>query len=77
MTEPADQQPDQEPDHQSSPAAESSEVWSTGDERVDDAVASLDQLDELDLDGHTDVYASVHDALASVLGEGETEPQGH
>jgi hypothetical protein len=76
MTEPAGQQPGQQPDQQPDEPAQPTEAWSTGDERVDDAVARLDQLDELDLDDHTEVYASIHDDLSTVLGEGGPAPQG-
>ena len=34
--------------------------WSTGDERVDEAVARLDDLDERDVDEHADVYDTIH-----------------
>ncbi len=41
--------------------------WSTGDERVDEAVARLDDLDERDVDEHADVYDTIHGDLADVL----------
>ena len=41
--------------------------WSTGDERVDQAVARLDDLDERDVDEHADVYDTIHGDLADVL----------
>jgi hypothetical protein len=41
--------------------------WSTGDERVDEAVAQLDDLDERDVDEHADVYDTIHGDLADVL----------
>ena len=41
--------------------------WSTGDERVDEAVARLDDLDERDVDEHADVYDTIHVDLADVL----------
>jgi hypothetical protein len=42
---------------------------STGDPRVDEAVAGLDRLRELPLDEHPAVLESVHDKLREVLGE--------
>jgi hypothetical protein len=42
-------------------------AWSTGDARVDDAVARLGVLDERDLDEHADVYDAIHSDLADVL----------
>ena len=41
--------------------------WSTGDERVDEAVARLDDLDERDVDEHADVYDTIHGDLADML----------
>ncbi len=48
--------------------------WSTGDTRVDDAVARLEGLDERDLHEHVDVYDSVHRDLADVLDDAGTPP---
>ncbi|MBA2444394.1 MAG: hypothetical protein H0V49_03575 [Nocardioidaceae bacterium] len=45
----------------------------TGDQRVDGAVARLDQLDELDLDEHGQVYDEISAALHDVL-DGAPEP---
>lgn len=45
-------------------------AWSTGDERVDEATARLDRLDERDLHEHPDVYDAIHGDLADVLGDG-------
>jgi hypothetical protein len=42
---------------------------STGDPRVDEAVAGLDRLRELPLDEHPAVLESVHDKLREILGE--------
>lgn len=42
-------------------------AMSTGDARVDDAVGQLDELDDRDLDEHTDVYDAIHADLADVL----------
>ncbi len=58
------------------PAAASDEAaWSTGDARVDDAVARLGDLDERDLDEHADVYDTIHGDLADVLDDaGTTTP---
>ena len=52
--------------------------WSTGDERVDEAVARLDDLDERDVDEHADVYDTIHGDLADVLDDaGPTGPEQH
>ena len=48
--------------------------WSTGDTRVDDAVARLEGLDERDLNEHVEVYDSVHRDLADVLDDAGTPP---
>ena len=42
---------------------------STGDPRVDEAVAGLDRLRELPLDEHPAALESVHDKLREILGE--------
>lgn len=76
MTEPADPQPDPQSDPQPGERSAATEAWSTGDERVDDAVARLDQLDELDIDDHADVYTSIQDDVAAVLDEGVPASQG-
>ena len=47
--------------------------WSTGDERVDEAVARLDDLDERDVDEHADVYDTIHGDLADVLDDAGSE----
>ena len=53
------------------------ESWSTGDVRVDEAVARLDDLDERDVDEHADVYDTVHGDLAAVLDDaGSAGPSG-
>jgi hypothetical protein len=41
----------------------------TGDPRVDQAVAGLSDLHELDLDGRPAVLEAVHDRLREILGE--------
>jgi hypothetical protein len=52
---------------QATEVADRAEAWSTGDSRVDDAVARLRDLDERDLDEHADVYDTIHSDLADVL----------
>lgn len=67
----------EEPTTQVPPADEASDTWSTGDERVDEAVARLDDLDERDVDEHADVYDTVHGDLAAVLDDaGSAGPSG-
>ncbi len=58
----------------SGPADAADTDWSTGDTRVDDAVARLDSLDERDVHEHVDVYDSVHHDLADVLDDAGTPP---
>jgi hypothetical protein len=41
----------------------------TGDERVDEAVARLDDLEDAPLDEHPAILEQVHDRLREVLGE--------
>ena len=42
---------------------------STGDSRVDDAIARLAHLREIPLDEHPPVLEAVHDRLREILGE--------
>ncbi len=69
----SDAQPDAQPDD---PRATDrpDNGWSTGDARVDDAVARLEGLDERDLNEHVEVYDSVHRDLADVLDDAGTPP---
>jgi hypothetical protein len=46
-----------------------SDFESTGDARVDAAIAQLDELDVLDPPAHGDVYADVHAGLQAVLAD--------
>jgi hypothetical protein len=46
--------------------------WSTGDERVDEAVSRLDDLDQRDVDEHADVYDTIHGDLADVLDDADS-----
>jgi hypothetical protein len=39
----------------------------TGDERVDAALARLDELDGVDISGHAGIYDEVHRSLVAVL----------
>jgi hypothetical protein len=55
---------------QAEPEAET--PWSTGDERVDQAVSRLDDLDERDVDEHADVYDTIHGDLADVLDDADS-----
>jgi hypothetical protein len=55
---------------QGEPEAET--PWSTGDERVDEAVSRLDDLDERELDEHADVYDTIHGDLADVLDDADS-----
>ncbi|MFY9915160.1 MAG: hypothetical protein WAK18_10860 [Nocardioidaceae bacterium] len=78
---PFDPQPDPQPDSRSDeqpgePGATDrpDSGWSTGDTRVDDAVARLEGLDERDLNEHVEVYDSVHRDLADVLDDAGTPP---
>ncbi len=41
----------------------------TGDPRVDQAIAGLSDLDEMDLDDRPAVLGAVHDRLRDILGE--------
>ena len=41
----------------------------TGDPRVDEAIAGLSDLDQLDLDDRPAVLEEVHDRLREILGE--------
>jgi hypothetical protein len=49
---------------------------STGDSRVDDAIAPLAGLSETPLDEHPQVLEAVHDRLREILGELGTVPPG-
>jgi hypothetical protein len=55
---------------QAEPEAET--PWSTGDERVDQAVSRLDDLDEHEVDEHADVYDTIHGDLADVLDDADS-----
>lgn len=41
----------------------------TGDPRVDEAIAGLSDLDQIDLDDRPQVLEEVHDRLREILGE--------
>lgn len=50
---------------------------STGDPRVDEAIAGLDALDEMPLDERPAALEAVHDRLREILGElGDPEHPG-
>ena len=53
-------------------------VESTGDSRVDEAIAGLAALDELPLDDRPAALEAVHDRLREILGElGAADRLGH
>lgn len=58
-----------------SDAARAEEAWSTGDARVDAAVARLDDLDERDLHDQAEVYDAIHRDLADVLDDAGARDQ--
>jgi len=68
---PRDQGP---PEPAGSDQEEQDTAWSTGDPRVDRALARLDGLDDRDIHEHVDVYDSVHRDLADVLDDAGTPP---
>jgi hypothetical protein len=47
---------------------------STGDERVDDALGRMDDLDSADVSAHAGIYDEVHRSLAAVLDDPATVP---
>lgn len=57
------------------PAAEPPEpfVGSTGDARVDAALARLDELDEAAVHEHAAIYADVHSRLSAALADASSQ----
>jgi hypothetical protein len=48
----------------------------TGDQRVDEALRGLDELDELPVSEHPPVFERIHGELVEVLGELRDRPAG-
>lgn len=49
------------------PEAELSDNGSTGNGRIDDAIARLDRLDELPVDAHPEIFDEIHSGLRDAL----------
>ena len=61
---------------ESDPVVVEDDAWSTGDARVDAAVARLDDLDERGLHDQADVYDAIHRDLADVLDDASSRDRG-
>jgi hypothetical protein len=55
---------------------DSDQTASSGDPRVDEAVARLGRLDDLPLDEHVVLYEDLHDELGRVLSDLSAEQDG-
>lgn len=49
------------------PEAELSDSGSTGNGRIDDAIARLERLDELPVDAHPEIFDEIHSGLRDAL----------